>query len=154
MSAGLRGLASLTPDSKTSGKFKRSFESEAVVNDSDYLWGQTTFRGTRTLASTLFEYLTEGKTIDDFIADFPTDREKVVRLLMEIRESLTPFSTPFKQANSQHWRASIAEGLMMIGWLLANTKGGQLAALRFNRLRLHSAYGTRTRALRLERAAC
>ncbi len=83
-------LKSITLDSKIAGKFKREFESEAVVNDPDYLWGQTTFRGTRTLASTLFEYLAEGKTIDDFIADFPTDREKVVQLLMEIRELLTP----------------------------------------------------------------
>lgn len=79
-----------TLDSKAAGKFRKEFESEAVVNDPDYLWGQTTFRGTRILASTLFEYLAEGQTIDDFLADFPSDREKVVQLLIEIREMLTP----------------------------------------------------------------
>jgi hypothetical protein len=26
------------------GKFKREFANEAVFNDSDYLWGQPTFR--------------------------------------------------------------------------------------------------------------
>jgi uncharacterized protein (DUF433 family) len=90
MSTRPRRLASTTLDGKIAGKFKREFASEAVVNDPDFLWGQTTFRGTRILASTLFEYLAEGKTIDDFIADFPTDREKVVQLLMEIKELLTP----------------------------------------------------------------
>lgn len=82
--------ATATFDNKAAGKFRKEFESEAVANDPDYLWGQTTFRGTRIIASTLFEYLAEGKTIDDFQANFPTDREKVVQLLMEIREMLTP----------------------------------------------------------------
>ena len=83
-------IITATLDSKTAGKFRKEFESEAVVSDPDYLWGQTTFRGTRVLASTLFEYLAEGQTIDDFLADFPTDRERVVHLLTEIREMLTP----------------------------------------------------------------
>ena len=83
-------LATATLDSKPASKFKREFESEAVINHPDYLWGQTTFRGTRVLASTLFEYLAEGQTMDDFLADFPTDREQVVRLLKEIKEMLTP----------------------------------------------------------------
>ena len=82
--------ATATLESKAAGKFRKEFESEAVVNDPDYLWGQTTFSGTRVLASTLFEYLAEGQTIDDFLADFPTDREKVVLLLTEISEMLTP----------------------------------------------------------------
>lgn len=90
MSTKPRRLASTILNGEIAGKFKRELASEAVVNDPDYLWGQTTFRGTRTLASTLFEYLAEGKTIDDFIADFPTDREKVVQLLIEIKELLTP----------------------------------------------------------------
>ncbi|MEK7830711.1 MAG: DUF433 domain-containing protein [Acidobacteriota bacterium] len=79
-----------TLDSSIGDKFRREFASEAVVNHPDYLWGQTTFRGTRTLASTLFEYLAEGQTIDAFLADFPAEREKVVQLLNEIKEMLTP----------------------------------------------------------------
>lgn len=83
-------IKSPTVTSRIADKFKREFESEAVVNHPDYLWGQTTFRGTRVLASTLFEYLAEGQTIDDFLNDFPTDREKVVQLLQDIREMMTP----------------------------------------------------------------
>ncbi len=78
------------PDGGFSDKFRREFESEAVVNHPDYLWGQTTFRGSRVLASTLFEYLAEGQTIDDFLKDFPTDREKIIQLLNEIKEMFTP----------------------------------------------------------------
>lgn len=73
-----------------SGKFKRDFESEAVTNHPDYLWGQTTFSDSRVLASTLFEYLAAGQTIDDFLEDFPTNREKVVQLLNEMKEMMTP----------------------------------------------------------------
>lgn len=86
-------LQAATPPISTEqsvGPFQRLFTSEALVNDPDYLWGQTTFRGTRTLASTLFEYLADGKTIDDFIEEFPTNRAQVVRLLEEIKELLTP----------------------------------------------------------------
>lgn len=88
MSSGLK-LKNIVPD-QVAGKFERRFESEAVVNNPDYLWGQTTFRDTRILASTLFEYLADGKTIDNFIEDFPTDRGIVVQLLEEIRGMLTP----------------------------------------------------------------
>ncbi len=90
MSAKPVAQAYATLDNELEAKFKRTFESEAVVNHPDYLWGQTTFRGSRVIVSTLFEYLAEGKTIDDFLEDFPTDREKVVQLLVEIKEMLTP----------------------------------------------------------------
>ena len=70
--------------------FAKEFRTSAVVNDPDYLWGQTIFRGSRVLASTLFEYLADGKTIEDFLEDFPTDRKQVVALLLDIRGMLTP----------------------------------------------------------------
>lgn len=70
--------------------FAKELRTSAVVNDPDYLWGQTTFSGSRVLASTLFEYLAEGKTIEDFLEDFPTDRKQVVALLLDIRGMLTP----------------------------------------------------------------
>ena len=88
MSSGLK-LINVAPGQFASN-FERKFESKAVVNNPDYLWGQTTFRGPRILASTLFEYLADGKTMDDFIEDFPTDRGIVVQLLEEIRGMLTP----------------------------------------------------------------
>ncbi len=70
--------------------FAKELRTNAVVNDPEYLWGQTTFRGSRLLASTLFEYLADGKAVDDFLEDFPTDRKQVVQLLLDIREMLTP----------------------------------------------------------------
>ena len=70
--------------------FTKYFCSEAVVNDPEYLWGQTTFRNSRVLASTLFEYLAEGKTIDDFLEDFPTERKVVVELLTDVSAMMTP----------------------------------------------------------------
>lgn len=90
MSVKLQPSAPPTLSDQSAAKFQRQLMSEALVNHPDYLWGQTTFRGTRILASTLFEYLADGKTIDDFIEDFPTDRAQVVRLLEEIKELLTP----------------------------------------------------------------
>ena len=70
--------------------FRRTWQSEILTNDDQRMWGQTTFKGTRVLASTLFEYLSAGQTIDDFLADFPMERSAVVALLNEIQELLTP----------------------------------------------------------------
>lgn len=70
--------------------FKRTFESAVLTNDDARCWGQTTFKGTRVLASTLFEYLGNGQTLDDFLADFPMERDQVVTLLREVQELLTP----------------------------------------------------------------
>lgn len=39
MSANPHGLTSVTLEGEIAGKFKREFESEAVVNDPDFLWG-------------------------------------------------------------------------------------------------------------------
>ena len=82
--------ANLKVKSLSAPAFTKLFSSEAIVNDPDYLWGQTTFRNSRVLASTLFEYLAEGKTIDDFLTDFPTQRESVLELLQDMQDMLTP----------------------------------------------------------------
>ena len=78
--------------------FAKELRTNALVNDPAYLGGQTTFRGSRVLASTLFEYLAEGKTIDDFLKDFPTDRKRVVELLLDIQGLLQGL---FKVGGSQ-----------------------------------------------------
>ena len=70
--------------------FNRMWQSSVLANDEERMWGQTTFRETRILASTLFEYLAAGQTIDDFLADFPMERAAVTALLQEIQELLTP----------------------------------------------------------------
>lgn len=68
----------------------RAWQSSVLANDEGRMWGQTTFKGTRILASTLFEYLAAGQTIDDFLTDFPMERAAVTALLLEIQELLTP----------------------------------------------------------------
>ena len=70
--------------------FRRKFESAVLANDEQRMWRQTTFKGTRVLAATLFEYLAAGQTIDDFLADFPMEHATVVALLGEMQELLTP----------------------------------------------------------------
>jgi uncharacterized protein (DUF433 family) len=67
-----------------------ALQSKVLANDENMLWGQTTFRGTRVLAATLFEYLANGQTVDDFLEDFPMERELAVTLLQEIGTMLTP----------------------------------------------------------------
>lgn len=83
-------ITTANPQKLISASFKRTFESAVLTNDDARCWGQTTFKGTRVLASTLFEYLGNGQTLDDFLADFPMERDQVVTLLREVQELLTP----------------------------------------------------------------
>ncbi len=85
-------MATTTVKQKASAAvtFKRTFESAVLTNDDTRCWGQTTFKGTRVLASTLFEYLSNGQTLDDFLEDFPMERSQAVALLREVQELLTP----------------------------------------------------------------
>ena len=60
-----------------------------VVRDSSIMSGAPTFRGTRVLVRTLFEYLEAGHSIECFLEGFPTvSREQALRALEEARESL------------------------------------------------------------------
>lgn len=87
-------MSSATQAQKTKAKNYagegRMLKSQVLANDPEMVWGQTTFKGTRVLAATLFEYLAAGQTLDDFLEDFPMDRELCVTLLREIQELLTP----------------------------------------------------------------
>ena len=79
---------------KTVAKHNRDtdfvLQSKVLANDENMLWGQTTFKDTRVLAATLFEYLANGQTVDEFLEDFPIERELAVTLLQEIGTMLTP----------------------------------------------------------------
>ena len=60
-----------------------------VVRDSAIMSGEPTFRGTRVLVRTLFEYLEAGHSLERFLEGFPTvSREQALRALEEARESL------------------------------------------------------------------
>jgi len=60
-----------------------------VVRDPDIMSGAPTFRGTRVLVRTLFEYLEAGHSLERFLEGFPTvNREMATLALEEARESL------------------------------------------------------------------
>jgi len=60
-----------------------------VVRDSAIMSGEPTFRGTRVLVRTLFEYLEAGHSLERFLEGFPTvSREQALRALEEARKSL------------------------------------------------------------------
>ena len=56
---------------------------EALVTRSDDVaWGAAVIAGTRVPVDTLFEYLESGKSLDDFIDQFPTvQRDMAVAIL-------------------------------------------------------------------------
>jgi uncharacterized protein (DUF433 family) len=60
-----------------------------VVRDPHILSGEPTFRGTRVLVRTLFDYLEAGHSLERFLEGFPTvSREMALQALDEAKESL------------------------------------------------------------------
>ena len=60
-----------------------------VVRDPAIMSGEPTFRGTRVLVRTLFEYLEAGHSLERFLGGFPTvSREMVLQALEEAKQSL------------------------------------------------------------------
>lgn len=60
-----------------------------VVRDPAIMSGEPTFRGTRVLVRTLFDYLEAGHSVERFLDGFPTvGREMVLQALEEAKESL------------------------------------------------------------------
>lgn len=64
-------------------------KSESISQDPDRMSGKPTFKGTRVLVQTLFEYLEAGESIDDFLEDFPTvSRDQVKDVLGTARREI------------------------------------------------------------------
>ena len=60
---------------------------EAVTRDPEMMHGTPVFRGTRVPVKTLFDYLENGESLDDFLEGFPTvDRALAVQVLEESKE--------------------------------------------------------------------
>ena len=60
-----------------------------VVRDSAIMSGAPTFRGTRVLVRTLFDYLEAGHDLERFLEGFPTvSREQALQALEDAKESL------------------------------------------------------------------
>jgi len=61
----------------------------AIVRDPETMHGTPVFRGTRVPVQTLFEYLENGETLDDFLEGFPTvSRALAVEALEEAKQLL------------------------------------------------------------------
>lgn len=60
-----------------------------IVRDSRVMSGEPTFRGTRVLVRTLFEYLEAGHSLAQFLTGFPSvTRDMALRALEEAKDSL------------------------------------------------------------------
>jgi len=54
-----------------------------VTQSEDVAWGAAVIVGTRVPVDTLFEYLESGKTLDEFLAQFPTVSRGVALAILE-----------------------------------------------------------------------
>jgi uncharacterized protein (DUF433 family) len=60
-----------------------------VVRDPEVMSGEPTFRGTRVLVRTLFDYIEAGHSLERFLEGFPTvSREMALLAVEEAKESL------------------------------------------------------------------
>lgn len=60
---------------------------DAIIRDAEVMHGTPVFRGTRVPVQTLFDYLENGESLDDFLAGFPTvSRELAIQVLEECKE--------------------------------------------------------------------
>jgi len=61
-----------------------------VTRSDDVAWGATVIAGTRVPVETLFDYLERGKTLDEFLKQFPTvKRVQAVAILEAAKERVT-----------------------------------------------------------------
>lgn len=60
---------------------------QAIVRDAEVMHGTPVFRGTRVTVQTLFDYIENGDSLDDFLEGFPTvGRALAVQVLEECKE--------------------------------------------------------------------
>ena len=60
-----------------------------IVRDPNIMSGEPTFRGTRVLVRTLFDYLEAGHSLERFLVGFPTvSRDMALQALEEAKASL------------------------------------------------------------------
>jgi uncharacterized protein (DUF433 family) len=61
---------------------------ELINRSDDILGGTPVFAGTRVPVQTLFDYLEEGDTLDEFLDDFPAvSREHAIKVLEKMKET-------------------------------------------------------------------
>ncbi|MGK2852015.1 MAG: DUF433 domain-containing protein [Candidatus Limnocylindrales bacterium] len=55
-----------------------------VTQSEDTAWGATVIAGTRVPVDSMFEYLEAGRSLDDFLEQFPTVDRKVAIAILEL----------------------------------------------------------------------
>lgn len=61
-----------------------------VTQNQDVAWGAAVIAGTRVPVDTLFDYLESGKSLDDFLAQFPTvPRATAIAILEQAKIRVT-----------------------------------------------------------------
>ena len=61
---------------------------DLITRSEDILGGTPVFAGTRVPVQTLFDYLEEGDTLDEFLDDFPAvSREHAIKVLEKMKET-------------------------------------------------------------------
>jgi len=64
-------------------------EEPLIQRSANILGGTPVFAGTRVPVQTLFDYLEEGDTLDEFLDDFPSvTKEHAVNVLEKMKEAL------------------------------------------------------------------
>jgi uncharacterized protein (DUF433 family) len=62
--------------------------SDLINRSDDILGGTPVFAGTRVPVQTLFDYIEEGDSLDEFLDDFPAvSREHAVKVLEKMKET-------------------------------------------------------------------
>ena len=63
-------------------------EASLINRSEDILGGTPVFAGTRVPVQTLFDYLEEGDSLDEFLDDFPAvSREHAIKVLEKMKET-------------------------------------------------------------------
>jgi uncharacterized protein (DUF433 family) len=71
-----------------------SSNAPVIIRDPEILSGMPVFAGTRVPAKNLIDYLEHGRSVDEFLEDFPTvRREQVIAALEEAKELLLTHAT-------------------------------------------------------------
>ncbi|MGB9181593.1 MAG: DUF433 domain-containing protein [Pyrinomonadaceae bacterium] len=83
-----------------------------LINRSDDLLGGTpVFAGTRVPIQTLFDYLEEGDSLDEFLDDFPAvSREHAIKVLEKMKETFLA-----QEYESAAWRVCASQIKARVG---------------------------------------
>lgn len=64
-------------------------ESKVIRRSPEILGGTPTFKGTRVPAQALIDYLEEGRSLNEFLEDFPTvSRQQATEVLEDLKKAL------------------------------------------------------------------